>query len=103
MIRTLWTSFGDWVLSQENTPLNEDVRTTPLSKDKPARRLPGCSARIELVSSTFTGSRARPLHYEHHPQLQRKERESNSQGLSARPASNRLPSPVGLPFRCAAA
>ena len=30
---------------------------------------------------------------------QRKERESNSQGLVARPLSRRLPSPVGLPFR----
>ena len=34
--------------------------------------------------------------------LQRKERESNSQGsVSARPLSRRLPSPIGLPFRYA--
>ena len=33
----------------------------------------------------------------------RKEGESNPQGSDARPASNRLPSPIGLPFRKAAA
>ena len=32
--------------------------------------------------------------------LKRKERESNPQGCYARPLSRRLPSPVGLPFRC---
>ena len=30
---------------------------------------------------------------------ERKERELNPQGRSARPASNRVPSPIGLPFR----
>jgi len=38
---------------------------------------------------------------QHRTRPQRKERESNSQGTCARtrPASNRLPSPFGLPFR----
>ena len=30
---------------------------------------------------------------------QRKERELNPQGREAQPASNRVPSPIGLPFR----
>ena len=33
------------------------------------------------------------------PHGRRKERESNPQGIAARPFSRRLPSPVGLPFR----
>ncbi len=31
--------------------------------------------------------------------FQRKERELNPQGRKAQPASNRVPSPIGLPFR----
>ena len=31
--------------------------------------------------------------------FERKERESNPQGRKAQPASNRVPSPIGLPFR----
>ena len=66
----------------------------------------GCSEGVEPVSSTVTKSRAEPLHYEQQIEhflfsIKRKKRESNSQGTRerTRPASNRLPSPIGLPFR----
>ena len=54
---------------------------------------------IRTRTSCFTGRRAYQVHHRHRIVHQRKERESNPQGREAQPASNRVPSPVGLPFR----
>ncbi len=80
----------------------------PLSPDSKSGSLPLADPRIDLSKECHAGIEPahpawkagafadRPMA---HVSLQRKERESNSQGsVSARPLSRRLPSPIGLPF-----
>ena len=80
----------------------------PLSPDSKSGSLPLADPRIDFIESAMRESnppiqlgRLAPLPIgQWHVSLQRKERESNSQGsVSARPLSRRLPSPIGLPFR----
>ena len=63
-----------------------------------------CSPRVSDGSRTHTSCSTgnacvRPTRQTPYPR-ERKERESNPQGREAQPASNRVPSPIGLPFRC---
>jgi hypothetical protein len=81
----------------------------PLSPDSKSGSLPLADPRIGFIESAMRelnppiqlGRLAPlPIGQWHIFLLQRKERESNSQGIvSARPLSRRLPSPLGLPFR----
>ena len=81
----------------------------PLSPDSKSGSLPLADPRIGFIKSAMRESNPPiqlgrlaplPIGQWHSFLLQRKERESNSQGsVSARPLSRRLPSPIGLPFR----
>ena len=81
----------------------------PLSPDSKSGSLPLADPRIGFIESAMRESNPPiqlgrlaplPISQWHIFLLQRKERESNSQGsVSARPLSRRLPSPIGLPFR----
>ena len=81
----------------------------PLSPDSKSGSLPLADPRIRFIESAMRESNPPiqlgrlaplPIGQWHSFLLQRKERESNSQGsVSARPLSRRLPSPIGLPFR----
>ena len=81
----------------------------PLSPDSKSGSLPLADPRIGFIESAMRESNPPvqlgrlaplPIGQWHIFLLQRKERESNSQGsVSARPLSRRLPSPIGLPFR----
>ena len=71
----------------------------PLASQKHTPVFKRASDGIRTRTSCFTGRRAYQVHHRHHIYCQRKERESNPQGRKAQPASNRVPSPVGLPFR----
>ena len=79
----------DWI----RTSMNRFTRPAPFCVEP--RRRQRVSEGSRTHTSCFTGRRAYRVHHGHH--RQRKERGSNPQGIckNARPASNRLPSPIG--------
>ncbi len=101
-IRTLCRGFGDRVLSQEHAPNELSICDCRL----PIEILTHQSSignqkgiRGESNPPPRRSQRRMPTVTPRTPSHERKERESNPQGLAAPPASNRAPSPIGWPFR----
>src|SRR5262245_54824783 len=103
-IRTLSSSFGGCLLYQEHTPNHQAIGQEVRRESNPPFDLHrvACWTATPPTSST-SRSGFRPDQSGCKPDLrsirERKERESNPQGLAAQPPSNRPPSPdlVALP------